>query len=74
MLLNRIRSYLQLNRRAAIHDMVSVLDISPDALRAMLKMLETRGAVRRLPSGTPCGGSCTKCTPDTIELYEWVRQ
>jgi len=73
MILNRVRSYLQLNRRAAIQDMVSVLDVSPDALRAMLQTLESKGAVRRLASGTPCGGSCCKCSPDSIELYEWIR-
>jgi hypothetical protein len=53
--------------------MVDVLDVSPDALRAMLELLESRGVVRRLPSGTPCGGSCCKCAPESIELYEWVR-
>lgn len=73
MILNRIRSYLQLNRRAAVQDMVHVLDVSPQALRAMLERLEARGVVRRLPGGTPCGGSCAKCAPDTIELYEWVQ-
>lgn len=73
MILNRVRTYLQLNRRAALQDMASVLDVSQEALRAMLNTLETRGAVRRLPSGTPCGGSCTKCSPEAVELYEWVR-
>jgi predicted ArsR family transcriptional regulator len=73
MILNRVRTYLQLNRRAALQDMAGVLDVSQDALRAMLNTLETRGAVRRLPSGTSCGGSCTKCSPETVELYEWVR-
>lgn len=72
MLLNRIRTHLQLNRRAAIQDMASLLDTSPDALRAMLQLLEARGNVRRLPTGTACGGSCSKCAPERIELYEWV--
>ena len=72
MILSKVRSYLQLNRRAALLDMASVLDISPDALRAMLDRLETKGNIRRLPAGTACGGGCNKCKPDAIELYEWA--
>ncbi|MCD8537063.1 MAG: FeoC-like transcriptional regulator [Burkholderiaceae bacterium] len=71
MILSKVSNYLKLNRRAALNDMASVLDISPNALRAMLDRLEAKGSVRRLPSGTSCGGSCSKCKPQEIELYEW---
>ena len=71
MILSKVSNYLKLNRRAAVQDMSSVLDASPDALRAMLQRLETKGMVRRLPTGTSCGSSCGKCKPEQIEMYEW---
>jgi len=70
-MLSQVNRYLKLNRRAAVQDMAAVLDISPDALRAILHKLQARGNVRRLPEGTPCGGSCGKCSPESIEMYEW---
>lgn len=71
MILNRILSYLKLNKRAAVKDMAVVLDIEPEALRAILIRLESRGNIRRLAAGTACSGGCSKCSPETVELYEW---
>lgn len=71
MILSKVTNYLKLNRRAALQDMAGVLDVSPEALRAMLDRLERKGNVRRMPVGTPCGGSCNKCKPEQVELYEW---
>ncbi|UOD49477.1 FeoC-like transcriptional regulator [Orrella daihaiensis] len=71
MILSKVTNYLKLNRRAALLDMACVLDISPEALRHMLDRLEIRGTIRRLPTGTTCGGGCNKCKPQDIELYEW---
>jgi len=71
MILSKVSNYLKLNRRAALQDMAAVLDVNPEALRAMLARLESKGNVRRLPSGTSCGSSCSKCKPEQIELYEW---
>lgn len=71
MIISRLEQYVREHRRAALTDMAIGLDANPDALRHMLGMLERKGRVRRLPSGTPCGGGCTKCHPTTIELYEW---
>lgn len=71
MILSKLTNYLKLNRRAAVTDMSGILDTSPDALRAMLARLETKGMVKRLPAGTSCGSSCSKCKPQEIELYEW---
>lgn len=71
MILTKVSNYLKLNRRAALQDMSGILDVSPEALRAMLARLESKGCVKRLPNGTSCGGSCNKCKPEEIELYEW---
>lgn len=71
MILSRVNDYLRERRRASLMDMAHGLDASPDALREMLAILERKGRVRRLPSGTACGGGCCKCNPADIELYEW---
>ena len=72
MILSRVTDYLKTYRRAALSDMVVGLDATPEALREMLAILERKGRVHKLPSGTACGGGCNKCSPSSIELYEWV--
>jgi hypothetical protein len=72
MILSRVSDYLRERRRASLTDMALGLGAAPDALRDMLAILERKGRVRRLPSGTPCGGGCCKCAPAGIELYEWT--
>ena len=74
MILTKITNYLRLNRRAALRDMATAFEVSPQALRAMLDRLEAKGSVRKLASGTACSGSCSKCKPDDIELYEWCNR
>lgn len=72
MILARITDYLKTNRRAALTDMATGLDATPEALREMLAVLERKGRVQKLPTGTACGGGCNKCSPASVELYEWV--
>ncbi|HNQ03298.1 MAG TPA: FeoC-like transcriptional regulator [Thiobacillaceae bacterium] len=71
MILSRINDYMRLHRRASVADMALGLDAAPEAVKGMLDVLERKGRVRRLPSGTACTGCC-KCDPNTVELYEWV--
>ncbi|MBU1236531.1 MAG: FeoC-like transcriptional regulator [Gammaproteobacteria bacterium] len=71
MILSRVTDYLRQHRRASLGDMALALDTTPDALREMLAMLERKGRARRLPAGTACGGGCNKCSPASVELYEW---
>ncbi len=73
MILSRVTGYLKLNKRASVRDMAAVLNIAPEALRDILTRLEHRGHVARLASGTTCGGGCSKCSPQSIELYEWCK-
>lgn len=70
-MLSRLSAYLKVNRRAGLVDMVNAMDASAEALRDMLAVLERKGRVRRLPTGTTCSGGCHKCAPESIELYEW---
>lgn len=72
MILSRVNSHLKQHHRCSLSDMAASLNAAPEALRDMLALLERKGRVRKLPGGTACGGGCSKCAPDTIELYEWT--
>lgn len=72
MILSRVSDYLKQHKRASLLDMSIGLDTDAEALRGMLDVLQRKGRVNKLPSGTACGGGCTKCSTDTIELYAWV--
>jgi len=72
MIISRLSAYLQQHQRASLHDMALGLDTDAEALRNMLSVLERKGRVSRLPSGTSCGGGCGKCQPHTVEIFEWT--
>lgn len=71
MILSQLSDYLKTHGRAALTDMAVHFDTAPEALRAMLGVLERKGRVTRLPAGTPCAGGCCKCSADRIEIFEW---
>ncbi len=72
MILSRVSEYLKSHRRAAVTDMAIALEVTPEALREMLGILQRKGRIRKLPAGTACGGGCNKCNSATVEIYEWV--
>ena len=72
MILSRVNDYLRQHKRASLADMANGLDAAPEALRAMLTLLERKGRVRRLPAPTSCGRCCCQCDPSRVELYEWA--
>lgn len=72
MILSELTAYLAQHKRAALIDLSHRFDSDPEALRPMLAMLERKGRLRKLPSGTLCGGGCSKCDPASVEIYEWV--
>lgn len=72
MILSRVQDYLKQHRRASVADLAHGLDAAPNAVRAMLEVLQRKGMARRLPAGTTCGNGCCKCDPNSLELYEWA--
>jgi hypothetical protein len=74
MILAKIEAYLSRQKRAALIDLSRHLGSDPEAVRGMLGMLERKGRVRKLPSGTACAGGCSECDPATVEIFEWVDQ
>ena len=74
MILSKVSTYLKLNRRASLQNMSGILDVSPDALRAILQKLKEKGLVKQLVADAACGNSCGKCKPERAEIYEWCGQ
>lgn len=72
MILKNLTSYLSRQRQAAVFELAQRFDADKEAMRGMLAVLERKGLVRKLPVGTLCAGGCTQCSPDAIEIYEWV--
>lgn len=72
MILSELRNYLREHQRVALIDIAHHFDTNADALRGMLTTLECKGRVRKLPSGSICGGGCSKCDPASTEIYEYV--
>lgn len=71
MIIDRLRAYLHLRRRASLADLALHVQATPEAVRAMLARLEKKGVVRRLPVRPLCE-HCVKCDPATLQFYEWV--
>lgn len=72
MILSELTNYLAEQRRAALIDLSHHFRSDPEALRGMLSLLERKGRIRKLPTGTPCSSGCGKCDSASIEIYEWV--
>ena len=72
MILSQVSDYLRSHRQASLLDMSIGLNTDAEALRGMLQVLERKGRVRKLPSGSSCNSGCTKCHVDTIEIYAWA--
>ena len=72
MILSDLRSYLKLQRRCALADLVTHFNMDADALRGMLDKWVRKGSLRKIPLESSCGTSCCKCDTTLTELYEWI--
>lgn len=72
MILSDIKQYLVKHRRVALRDLSIHFDADPDSMRGMLDQWIQKGKVRKFTAETQCGGTCCKCDPLAVELYEWV--
>ena len=72
MILFEVRNYLRASGVTPLRDLAAHFELSEDSVKQMVEHWERKGAVRKLPEGSLCQGSCQSCSPDTIELYEWV--
>ncbi len=72
MILTEVRDYLKSCGQAPLRDMALRFGMEQDALRPLLEHWVNKGKVEKLPSGTTCGGGCSSCAPQEIEMYRWV--
>lgn len=72
MILTDVRDYLKSRGQAPLRDMAITFGMDQNALRPLIEHWITKGKVKKLPQGTACGGGCSSCTPETIEMYSWV--
>jgi predicted transcriptional regulator of viral defense system len=72
LILSELTGYLAQHRRAALTDMANRFGSSPEALRAMLGVLERKGRVRRIAAGPGCSSGCCGCDQGAVETYEWI--
>ncbi|MDH5484256.1 MAG: FeoC-like transcriptional regulator [Gammaproteobacteria bacterium] len=72
MILTQLRDYLKTKGQAPLRDMALHFNMQADALRPMIEHWIEKGKVEKLPAGTQCGGGCSSCAPQTIEIYRWI--
>ena len=72
MILTEVRDYLQSRGQASLRDMALSFGMNQDALRPLLEQWIAKGKVEKLPTGTACGGGCSSCAPQEIEIYKWI--
>ncbi|MCW6034928.1 FeoC-like transcriptional regulator [Spirulina subsalsa FACHB-351] len=70
MILTELQQYLRQHKTTTLDELSCHFAIAPDALRGMLSQLVRKGRVRQLET-KKCGG-CHSCSPEALELYEWV--
>jgi len=71
MILQDLQQYLRDRPITSLAELAQHFQVDADVLRLMLNRLQNKGRVRKLET-KKCGG-CHSCTPETLELYEWVK-
>ena len=70
MILSDIKRLLGERGQASLAELSQHFGSDPEAMRGMLEFWIARGrVVRHVPS---CGGGCTQCAPEVIEVYAWI--
>jgi hypothetical protein len=70
MILQQLQTYLRTHPQTSLEDLSRHLQTDANALREMLNLLVRKGRVRKL-TDKPCG-QCHSCSPESLELYEWI--
>lgn len=72
MLLTELRHYISTHRRVTLVDLINRFEIQPEAMRAMLAHWIRKGKVRHHVGSGACTTGCSKCSPESLEFYEWM--
>ena len=70
----QLKNHLKQHHECSLRDLALRFDSSAEVLRHQLALLERKGLVKKLPSGTLCSSGCRSCATEQIELYRWVAE
>ncbi|WP_443029054.1 FeoC-like transcriptional regulator [Spirulina sp. CS-785/01] len=70
MILTNLQQYIATHKKVSLEDLSNHFQYDPEALRPMLNRLIKKGRICQQKS-EKCHG-CTHCSPESIELYEWI--
>lgn len=72
MSLIEIKQYLMQVKMASLSSLCAYFNCEADLLRSMLTHWIRKGVVCRFTPESSACRSCMKCTPKTLEVYQWV--
>jgi putative ferrous iron transport protein C len=68
----QLKNHLKQHHECSLRDLALRFDSDAQVLRHQLALLERKGLVKKLPSGTLCSSGCRSCATEQIDLYRWV--
>ena len=74
MILSDLKRYLEERGQATLADLALHFEAEPEVVRAMLEVWMRKGRVERSTVSPNCGGTCTRCAPESMEIYRWRNQ
>jgi hypothetical protein len=74
MILSDLKRYLEERGQATLADMALHFEAEPEVVRAMLEVWMRKDRVERSTVSPNCGGTCTRCAPESMEIYRWKGQ
>ena len=69
-MLRQLQDFLKQRGQACLADIAAHLKVDEAVALSMLRLLESRGRVRRITMNARLCGGCTRCAPDARE--EWA--
>ncbi|EKD53755.1 MAG: hypothetical protein ACD_60C00157G0009 [uncultured bacterium] len=67
-----IKHYLMQVKMTSLASISAYFKCDAELMRQMMSHWLRKGCVRKLSKTPACGGSCMKCAPSLVEIYEWV--
>jgi hypothetical protein len=67
-----IKHYLMQVKMTSLANISAYFKCDAEVLRQMLSHWVRKGCVRQCKKTANCGVKCQQCSPQVIEIYEWV--
>lgn len=73
MMLLDIRDHLKSVGSIAVRDLALQFKITQHEASFMLEHWVKKGYAKKQDAGSLCQGGCRSCDPNTIDIYEWIK-